>query len=167
MTAHISKCPRIRNFFSFLNHLISIWLTSYEDMLASGFMSFCLHYNAHSVAAGPYTVVRHGELWENLLHHHLLPQVAMETSHPSQVQLLSTCHGEDTEIVSPGALPASSQGSTPPCTVFLSLSTSLLSPGKASFWLGMGKVCILPSLWREKPWFLVLSVPHIPSLAWP
>lgn len=82
MTAPISKCPRNITFLNFLNSLISIWLISYEDMLASAFMGFCLHYNGQSKVVGPYTVARHGELQNNPLLYHLPTQVAIEIDQP-------------------------------------------------------------------------------------
>lgn len=100
MTAPISKCPRNITFLNFLNSLISIWLISYEDMLASAFMGFCLHYNGQSKVVGPYTVARHGELQNNPLLYHLPTQVAIEIVHHPRVQMLSTflSHGGDTTM---------------------------------------------------------------------
>lgn len=39
--------------FNFLNNLASIWLLSYQHMLASVFMSICPHYRGHPSMIAP------------------------------------------------------------------------------------------------------------------
>lgn len=122
MTARISKCPRNITFFTFLTSLLSIWLISDKGVLVLPSWASASTTMGGAPSQDPLQQQDLGN-YGKIPSFAICPQVAMETIHHPQVQMLSSflSHGGDSGIFSkwPVSLDA------PPSLLLQGLTTSL------------------------------------------